>query len=267
MRDTKEGQETRGMKFNLMSVDQPGKPIGFWSLTWKSRTSFTVVSGVARPVREENDYSFDSPNEAQEKSRQLAREMLAQGYKLNSGAIAKILDNVPAAKDPKAVCFLCIGEHTLNELAADICNYLTACAQTGMTAHQFKEILSRLEDEEGEHLEDTLGHAGEHFWFDKNKIDWTEGSLDGFYSRAVTSGADRFIFVNSDAFVYLVALRGDPGVKEIQICIFGDKGCKDKKGEWLDVLPSEPGPGFPVCSIIGKDVNLRGGKTFPASEK
>src|SRR3989338_11151160 len=124
-----------------------------------------------------------------------------------------------------------------------------------MTPKQFKNVWSKFMGEEDENLSDALGRtsakvleSSSEFWLDVTE--WGEGELHDLYAKAVENGGDRFIWFNNNAYIDIVALRGDPGARAIQVCVLTEKNCKDAEtGKWLDEWPVEAGPGAPIASV------------------
>ena len=109
-----------------------------------------------------------------------------------------------------------------------------------------------------EELEAALGRTGEEFWLDVTE--WGEGELHELYTEAVESGGDKFIWFDNNAYIDVVALRGDPGARAIEVCVLQEENCKDDKGQWLNSWPAELGPGAPIASMSCDDVTLRDGQ-------
>lgn len=224
---------------------------------------------------------FSSPKEAENEYRKRVCEKLVKGYKPTRETVAKLLLGAMSVETPMAISSLYIGEHVPDEVARDICGWATACIQYGMALKQFRGVWEKfMEGDEGltEHfdgglwndsgkedaeLAEALGWTEEDFWTDVTE--WGEGELHELYAKAVENSGDRFIWFDNNAHISIVALRGDPGARAIEACVFQEKNCKNDKGQWLNNWPDELGPGAPIVSMSCDDATLRDGRTYSAT--
>ena len=230
----------------------------FWEPQAEEST-LTVRFGKIGTDGQTHTKKFSSPAEAPAEYRKLVCEKLAKGYKPTQEAIFTILQDASSVAAPAAIDSLYIGEHVPNKVVQDICGWATACIQNGMTPKQFENIWNKFIDEEDEDLAEALGRTGEDFWSDVTE--WGEGELYELYAKAVENGGDRFIWFDNNAYIDIVALRGDPGARAIEICVLGEENCKDKENRWLNDWPNELGPGATIASLSPNGyATLRNGK-------
>ncbi len=178
--------------------------------------------------------------------RKLVCEKLAKGYKPTKKTVVGLFLKNTSAHPAAAISSLYIGEHVPLSVAEDICGWTTACIQNGMTPQKFMSVWDKLLNEDGG-LMDSLGRTGAESWQDVTS--WEEGELDDLYTKAVANGGDRFILFNNNSYFYIVALRGNPGARAIEICSLEEENCKDEDGQWLNDWPAEFGPGAPITSM------------------
>ena len=212
---------------------------------------------------------FSSPEKAEAEYRKLVCEKLAKGYKPTAETVAILLQKTAPATNPAAISSLFIGELVPNEIIKDICGWLTACIQHGMTPKQFKRVWNIFLEEEDEELEEALGRTSaivekteSEFW--KDRTVGEADDLDELYAKAVENGGDRFVWYDNNAYIDIVALRGDPGAQSIQLCVLHEENCKDKKGRWFSKWPNKLGPGAPIASLNSDGATLRDGKNVSA---
>lgn len=236
----------------------------FWGLQLEGN-ALTVLFGKIGTSGQTHTKTFSSPAKAATEYRKLACEKLAKGYKPTTQTTFTLLEKVVLVGKPEAIASLYIGEHVPDEVVADICGWATACIQHGMTPKQFKSVWNRFMEEGDEDLSDALGRTSaevselsSEFWLDVTE--WGEGELYELYAKAVESGGDRFIWFDNNAYIDIVALRGDPGARAIEICVLSEENCKDEKGQWLHDWSKKVGPGAPIASMSCYDVTLRSGK-------
>ena len=232
--------------------------------------SLTVRFGKIGTGGRTHTKAFPSPAEAAAEYRKLVCEKLVKGYKPTTKTVATLLDGAALVDNPTAIASLCIGEHVPDEIVADICGWATACIRHGMTPKQFDDVWNRLMEGEDENLSDTLGRTSaevselsSEFWLDVTE--WDEGELYELYTKAVENGGDRFIWFNNNAYIDIVAIRGDPGARAIEVCVLQEENCKDKTGKWLSEWPTEAGPGAPIAYVANELVTLRSGITVKAA--
>lgn len=235
---------------------------------WESRlegNALTVRFGKIGTSGQTHTKTFSSPAKAEVEYRKLVCEKLAKGYKPTAKTVVALLDGAAPVENPGAIASLYIGEHVPDEVAADICGWATACIQHRMTPRQFKSVWNKFMEEQDGDPWDALGRTSaevselsSEFWLDVTE--WGEGELYELYAKAVESGADRFIWFDNNAYIDIVALRGDPGARAIEICVLQEENCKDDKGQWLHNWSGECTPGAPIAFMSCDDVTLRDGR-------
>ena len=219
----------------------------FWEPRIKGQT-LKVQFGKIGTTGQSHTKSFPSPDKALAEYRKAICEKLAKGYKPTKESVVELLRNASSVETPAAIASLYIGEHVPDEVTQDVCGWATTCLQQGMTPKQFKSVWSKFLDGGDEEIEEALGQTGDEPWLDVTE--WGEGDLHDLYAKAVENGGDRFIWFNNNAYIDIVALRGDPGARAIQVCVLTEKNCKDAEtGKWLDEWPVEAGPGAPIASV------------------
>ncbi|MBI3957040.1 MAG: WGR domain-containing protein [Candidatus Kerfeldbacteria bacterium] len=236
----------------------------FWEPMVKGNV-VTVRFGKIGTAGQAHTKTFSSPMDAAAGYQKLVCEKLAKGYKPTSETVGWLLQHAAPDGAPVAIGSLYIGEHVPDEVIQDICGWATACLQHGMTLEQFRNVWDRFLTGEDEELENALGETlvevselSSPIWLDVT--DWSEGELYELYAKAVESGGDRFIWFDNNAYIDIVALRGDPGARAIEVCVLDEKNCQDENGEWLDNWSDELGPGAPIASMSCSDVMLRDGR-------
>lgn len=235
---------------------------------WESKMleySLVVCFGKIETDGQMHSKEYPSSTDVLAECRRRVCKMLAKGYKPTLKTVVELLDNAPPIEAPAAIASLCISYHhdVSGEIAHDICNWMTACICYAMMPKQFASIWNKLL-EGNEELNEALGKSsvkvpdGESpFWLDKT--DWSEGGLDAFYAEAVKNNADRFIWYDSDGYIYIVALRGDPGARAIKAYIPPDEETHQdtkKDSDWLD----RSGPGTPISHMSCDIVFFRDGR-------
>ncbi len=209
----------------------------FWEPEREGNT-VTVRFGKIGTAGQTHTNKFTSAEKATAEYRKLICEKLAKGYKPKAETVLALLEEAAPVQNPEAIASIYIGEHVPDEVVEDICGWATACIQHGMTLKQFKNVWGKFMDGEDETLEEALGKTSTEvselsspFWLDVTE--WGEGELSELYARAVENGGDRFIWLNNNAYIYIVALLGDPGARAIEICVLQEENCENEKGQWL----------------------------------
>lgn len=112
-------------------------------------------------------------------------------------------------KPDEAICAFYIGEHT-EDVAPSICKWLTECLQRGITPEQFVSNWEHFEENEWEPTEMVPGitEAGA-AWVSHDFLTNLHESQEK-YRIAYERGADRFIPLNDNAFIDIVAIKGSP---------------------------------------------------------
>lgn len=220
----------------------------FWEPTLKSSV-LTVRFGKIGTSGQIHNKTFTSPEKAKDEYRKLVCEKLTKGYK---PAISCRPNLVPATQvsSPKVVCHDSCGHIVFEEFLNDICAWLTACVQYGVTPKQFERTWEKLVEDEDEELTESLGkihkkipkHESE-FWADNLQ----ECFFEILYKKAVKDGADRFIWATGDGDYEILALRGDPGARAIELACYGKKDTRKAKcnNNW----PDELRPGAPIAHL------------------
>lgn len=218
--------------------------------------------------------SFASSLKALAKEQKLIQEKMRKGY-IPSTTSAETTRN-----SSTAIAAVQVGEHTI-EVAESVATWLTECLQKKMLPSHFKKIWER--HFEGEDREEGDGFTpvgevpgktpdGEHYWEDELE---NSDDIIALYRKAVRNEADKFITFNDNAFVSIVALRGDPGAAEIEKCVLETDG-----GVYMAVTagggsakwPPELGFGIPIQSLLLGVVpacvaTLRDGRKITIMEK
>lgn len=219
---------------------------------------------------------FSTEEAALQRKIEAVRDKLSDGYIPTDETIKELLENTPFIKTPVALDKLSIGEHAGVQAARDFSNWLTGCVRYGLEPAELmelwwkkwlsqwsrdmlsglsgKEVADESQKQSGQYdlssLEEDMDEMDKSFRFalssDLVEFD-TPLALPEFYGEAVRRGADRFIFVeDTDAYYYLVALRGDPGAADIIRKLW--------VGQNIQIvnehdLPREIGPFAPISSI------------------
>ena len=193
--------------------------------------------------------SFSSPSDALAEEQKLIQEKMHKGY-VPGTASAKT-----ESRPPTAIAAVQVGEHT-TEVAESVATWLTECLQKKMAPSHFKKIWERhFEGEDGEDSITAVGEVpgktpdGEHYWEDELENSY---EITALYRKAVRNEADKFITFDDNAFVSIVALRGDPGAAEIEKCVLEvDDGVRVAvtAGGGSAKWPPELGPGTPIRSL------------------
>lgn len=236
----------------------------FWEPRLDGNT-LTVCFGKIGTAGQTNTKKFASSDKVEVEYRKLVCEKLAKGYKPIAETMLALVEKAMPVQKPEAIASLYIGEHVPDELVADICGWATACIQHGMTLRQFKGVWEKFMEGD-EELAETLGRTSTEvseelnspYWLDVTE--WGEGELSELYAKALENGGDRFVWHDNSAYIDIVALRGDPGARAIEICVLQEENCKDEKGRWLSDWPAKLGPGAPIASMSCDDATLRNGK-------
>ena len=193
---------------------------------------------------------LSSPEKAKAEYRKLVCEKLAKGYKPTKRTVL-ILLGAASVQKPEAISSAMMAHHTDPEVADDVCYWLTACLQYGMSPAQFKRTWNRFMNQEDELIIEAFGE-----WW----LECIEEDLESFYREALKAGADRIVWHDQNSYTELISCKGDPGARAIEICALTEKNCKDEKGNWFTEWPPELGPGAPIASMDDQGVKLRGGK-------
>lgn len=232
----------------------------FWEPRLDGNT-LTVCFGKIGTAGQTNTKEFTS-DRTEIEYRKLVCEKLAKGYKPTAETVLALVERAMPVQKPEAIASLYIGEHVPDEVVADICGWITACIHHGMTPKQFKNTWDKFMEGD-EKLEEALGQTSAEisdlsspFWLDVAEL----SELYELYAKAVKSGGDRFIWFDSNAYIDIVALRGDPGARAIEVCVLREENCKDDKGQWLQNWSDKLGPGAPIASMSCEYVTLRNGE-------
>ncbi len=148
-----------------------------------------------------------------------------------------------------ALFSLYVGEHVAclednEEVAEHFCNWLNKCLDSKMKLQYFNKIIEEIEEN------DNIGVTSkEEYW-----IDCLENydEIIPFYTRAIKEKADRFMIYNNNSYIDLVAIKGNPNARAIEICVLG----KDKKGNWLTNFPSELDKNICIKYLSDQDARL-----------
>lgn len=222
----------------------------FWEGSVKG-AAFIVRFGRIGTDGQTRTTTHASASAARDELLRRTREKLAEGYKPAAHDRMRCYDATPI-DGPKFVTSECIGEHLAEGVLTDLCTWLTACIRSGMTAAQFARVWNRLMEDDEEilwSLGRTEGEAANalqsEFWVDNLQ----EGDVADLYRRAVAGHADRFIWFNNNAYIDVVACRGDPGARALCVGVLEETNCKDENGRWLTEWPQELGPGASILYI------------------
>ncbi len=185
--------------------------------------------------------NFHSPAEASAEYKNLILEKLVKGYKPAPSTVQTLLAQ-SERESSAAVLSADVGKH-IGNTAKDLCAWLTCCIQNGMSPERFFGIWDKLTDED-ENLYETLGRTREgDYWLERFSF---YDDIDIFYKESVKKTADRFITFDHNSYVDIVAMRGDPGARAIEVCVLGEKNCRSDTGEWYIKWPQELGPGAAI---------------------
>lgn len=253
------------MRLEYRNADANSKK--FWDVVL-GETTVTVHFGRIDTEGQTCPKEFASPEAARKEYRRLVCEKLAKGYKPAGNTVNKLLANATVASDPAVIDSLYIGENIEIAVIQDICGWMTACIQHGMMPKQFAGTWEKFLKEEKK--VEGLGHTkvpvgklfSEELWLDV--CDFSEGGLDELYAKAVAKGGDRFIWHDNTSYFFLVAMRGDPGARAIELCVLQEDGCKGDDGQWLNDWPAELDQGAPIASMSFDDATLRDGRKIVA---
>lgn len=192
-----------------------------------NETTFTVCFGKIGTKGQKRTRTYSSPAKAKAEYRKLVCEKLAKGYKPTTETVHALLEGAVPVEKPKAIASLCIGEHVPDKVTIDICGWATACIQNGMTPKQFQSVWEKVNPDTGDpDLGEALGMTEGYSWLVGDDMDWGEDELFELYAQAVENDGDRFIWYNDNAFIYVIALRGNPGARAIEICLReGEENC------------------------------------------
>lgn len=216
----------------------------------------------------EDQVSWTAPKDmAGAELRENVCKNLLAGFKPTQETVRRFLETKKPGVDQSALCRAMLVEHTSYDVANDMCRFLTACLFFGVTSAQFNKLWQRFEeydnidddDPEEESLEPT---KGEIFFEALGGEDWLNAideDITSFYNRALGRTADRVVWYEHDAFIDLVACKGDPGGEAIETLLF-----ESPNGQW----PENLGPGAPIMHIAGyTDVRLRDGTLIKIKEQ
>lgn len=193
---------------------------------------------------------FSSPSAALAEKQKLIQEKTRKGY-------VPSMSHSVGSRPPTAIAAIQVGEH-VDEVARHLAEYLIECLRKKMAPAHFKNNWERqFGDEGGDEEKDTatvvdrtpyVTPDGVHYWEDEIE---DIGIFPSFYQRAVRNEADKFIIFDDNAYVSIVALRGDPGAAEVEACVLQQKNIRltvtagGSPAKW----PPELGPGIPIQSI------------------
>ena len=112
---------------------------------------------------------------------------------------------------------LFVSEHADHDCLSHLCRWLTEKAQEGMPADKFRKIWDEfLEEEEDHHL------VPDGTWIDLFE-DIEIYDLPDLYETALNHDVDKFTSFNDNAFMYILAVRGNPTTEEINEAIADDR--------------------------------------------
>lgn len=252
----------------------------------------TVRFGKIGTKGQTHSKAFSSPEAALVEYRRAVCEKLAKGYKPTKETFFELLGKA-SPQSPAAIASSYIGEHVPDTMIQDMCAWMTACLQFGMSPKQFKSVWNRFLDGGDDELESALGQVHAKFTDyssgsdeetseQDKKIDrmlkereseyWQDMTeelfeLGDLYAVAVEKGGDRFIWFNNNAYIDIVAVRGNPGARAIEVCVLKEENCKDERGEWSIVWPPELDVGSPILFIQNECAVLLDGREYEAPHR
>lgn len=179
---------------------------------------------------------------------------LADGYKPTNDIVLALIEKIAPVQNPRVIGFLCVAEHISSDVANEVSDYLTACIHHHMPTDKFRKLWENFdnEDDADNGFIETLG------WYEElnGYYPYNCAELPWLYEKAVTDGADRFLWFSDNSFVYFVALHGDPGAKAIEDAIVeGSQNKSDNNhasvivGAGNSEWPKELGIGSPIRSL------------------
>ena len=200
----------------------------FWRATVE-QTALALHWGRLETKGQAQRKSFDSPARALHVYDTLVCEKLAKGYKPTTETMQALFAALPSLEEPHAIASLYIGEHVPEPMIEGLCHWMTCCLRHAMPVRQFRRVWSRLMgDQDDDALNAALSTTAEECWVDH--IDSSEGSIDDLYAQAVAEHGTHCIWYNNNAYVDIVALRGDPGEYAIEQVVLGAHAVKHDQG-------------------------------------
>ncbi len=230
---------------HLIFKDEDAGTNKFWECKLEGDTVSLRWGGVGK-TEDQLSKSFPSTESARKEYNRRVCEKLAKGYTPVADSVYALIEGVSSSDEPIAIGSEYIGEHVPNEVAIDICGWLTACIQHKMSSKQLANAWGRIEGDE----------------IDALTAKWVEllgdtTALPRLYAKALEQGGDRFIPFDNSSYVDVVALRGDPGARAIECCVLTEANCRGNDGKWLYVWPDTLGPGTPIAFQTSDGVTLR----------
>jgi len=167
---------------------------------------------------------FSSVNLALKEEKRLIQQKKRKGY-------------VPfgKSKEATAITAIQIGEHVVQP-AEHLVEWLHQCLKKGLSPKHFSKLWMQWLDGD-ETAPDCVGEIENIF------------EIPDFYRKAVRNRAERFIIVNDNAFVSLVAVRGNPGAYEIEQCMLENVTVTMTSGGPQSKWPAELDCGVPIKSL------------------
>lgn len=223
----------------------------FWEPSISGR-SVVVRYGMIGGHGKLRTKGFSMAAQAHDGLRRRVRDKLAVGFKPDHETALEFFRPLAALEEPLAINSCHIGEHVSEQVIYDICDWMTACIRYGMTSKQFGGIMQRLIDDVDDELSDGLGMSGAASWVEADM-----SGLSALYAVAVEFQGQKFICFNGVPGVHIVALRGDPGARAIEVCVL------DRK-EWGAGWPTDVASGQPIVWMTRNTVRLWDGQSFAA---
>lgn len=235
---------------------------------WEPRvdnTKLIVRFGKIGTNGQIHEQEFASTHKAENAMAALVQEKIRKGYVLISDGSITPSTGRKIYGCPEVITNIYVGEHIDDEIAQDFCDWLTDCLHQCMSPEKFKEIWENFENPK-EDLEKVHVPNGAKdnalFWLDALTGDICD--IPDFYETAFINGADHFIWFDNNSYVDIVALRGNPSARAIEIAVLGELNCKNDDGKWLQKWPKEAGIGAPIICVCNDMVRLRDGRTVDA---
>jgi|GEM_PF-6295091 len=246
-----------GERFQFLEYELGTKGVverKFWEPEVKG-SSFAVNFGRSGTKGQSRQKEFSNEEEAANFKLKMVREKLLKGYIPTKETVNSLLENVSPVDNPQVVGRLMEGEHTEKQVET-LVRWLTGCIFAKISPEDFEKAWDRRGDEDdffdwlypdddGSQIEDFFG-------------------ISDFYREALEKGADRFIFVDDNAFIDILALKGDPGAKAIMSDFFEERE-NDEEVAYIGLFP-EVGPNSPISQLdLGAGwavVTLRGNEQY-----